>query len=104
MTGERTVGQAWPITLPGRRVPHPQPFIAVPVRSTRVIMIELRPADGHCALCCIEPTQARAQPLLPRATTEKDQVIRLVLIRDTGPLVALTVTDLDVHRIREAKH
>src|SRR5207342_1317696 len=45
VTGQRSVRNARPVTLPGRRIPHPHAGVAGPGRGARVAVIKLWTTD-----------------------------------------------------------
>ena len=67
-------------------------------------MVKLRTADRQRALGRIETAQCAIEPITTGVTADEDQIVCLVLVRDTASLVALAVPNLNVHRTREPQH
>src|SRR5207342_2760362 len=104
VAGQRSVLDARAITFPGWCVPHPQTRFTRPGGSAGVAVVKLGSADRVRALGRVEPAQRLGESITTRVTANEGQVVRLVLIGHTPALVALTVSDLNVHRAREPQH
>jgi hypothetical protein len=60
--------------------------------------------DCQRALGRIETAQRAVEAITTGVTADEDQIVCLVLVRDTASLVTLAVADLNVHRTCEPQH